>query len=162
MTEPTLDDLKWAIVKAETECPACHGYGALSSFDLVGIHGKDPMYGCTTCSPRAGEPELATGRVPRFPELRAECPIYYSDNIIDSTGLPVPYNSKHHAPMCVCHGLGYVPLWSRPEDAFLWIQVLSLVVGRPFHQAIIGDDWCSALRVATEALGMEVGQEETP
>ena len=136
---PTLEDLLRAICKAETECP-CEKQ---PSYHEQAIR---PMFECN-----------GTGRVPRFPELRAEWTAGWSHK-----NLCTESKCEMLAYGVDWHGLGYVPLWSKPEDAFLWIQVLSLAVGRPFHQAIIGDDWCSALRVATEALGIEVGQEETP
>ena len=57
-----------SIVEAEQDCPTCHGYGGMSSLELVGIPGADPMYGCETCD--------STGKVPILdPKLmRLPCP----------------------------------------------------------------------------------------
>ena len=49
----------------EKPCPNCHGYGAMSSQELVGIPGADPMYGCDMCN--------SIGKVPVLPDLRVPC-----------------------------------------------------------------------------------------
>ena len=51
----------------ENQCPRCYGYGAMSSQELVGIPGADPMYGCDYCQ-GTGE-----GWVYALPDAVREC-----------------------------------------------------------------------------------------
>ncbi len=44
-------------------CPACYGYGPMSSMELVGIPGADPMYGCLRCATVKGDASSAAGYV---------------------------------------------------------------------------------------------------
>ena len=143
--EPTLDDLKWAIAKAETECPACGGAGGQAvpildpeTHQIVGEEGE----GCSMCS--------GTGRVLRFPELREGCPYYCS----------------HRKGYSNCRGLSYVPMWRKPEDLATWIRVLESAIYASFHvlqykydfwhSLIMGGNILGAFKAATEALGIEV------
>ena len=70
-----------------------------------------------------------------------------------------------------CHGLDYVPLWNKPEDLATWQRVLTdAVMEAPSHPSWeeYWDDYImglkdgnilGAFKAATEALGIEVGQE---
>mgnify|MGYP001558508332 FL=1 len=144
MTEPTLDDYLWAIAKAEMECPV------VLELDADLGHSADCPCG-------------ATGRVPRFPELRTlqrehrACVVLDRFNPSTCDALP-----KHGD----CHGLGYVPLWSKPEDLGTWIQVLGQDLAEKGNrdeydvwcQPVLDGDILGAFKAATEALGIEVGQ----
>ena len=154
--EPTLDDLKWAIAKAER---ASCGWTTQSS------HIYDRCWCAEADCPCHSLSFIEVhGRVPRFPELRAECPgadVFYlachSGHLVRMTETGwLPFKSPHD----VCHGLGYTARWHTPEDALLWIQVLNQAVGEPFQREIIKDNWLGAFQAAIEALGIEVGQGE--
>ena len=137
--EPTLHDLLWAIAKAEVEC-------------------KHPdMLQASWCKQCHG-----TGRVPRFPELRVECPHESSHG---------SWARAWRGIECSCHGLGFVPLWSKPEDLATWIRVLELAISVAEPGGNLQWDWdtyastgsiLGAFTVATEALGIEVRQEASP
>lgn len=150
-----LEIYKWAIAKAETECPYV-GYGKVGHkafwTDAEGL-AIDPCHG--------------TGRVPRFPELQTlqrehgDCTVLARFNQGVCDALPM-YGD--------CHGLGFVPLEGRFEDLATWQRVLTAAIGKlpqTYHRynwwARIEDgDIPGAFKAATEALGIEVHQEETP
>lgn len=156
MPEPTLDDLLRAIVKAErTTC----GWTKQSS------HIYDRCW-CTEgdCSCHSLSFVEVHGRVPRFPELR------------DMRGHD--WCSRDEPTWCTressepsCHGLGYVPLWSKPEDLATWIRVLAEAINadgaledsgyEPFLACIETGKLFGAFQAAVTALGINV-QEQTP
>ena len=59
-------ELLLQIVSAERACPTCHGYGGMSSQDLVGIHGNKPMYPCEFCT-NTGEVPILDPKLMRLP-----------------------------------------------------------------------------------------------
>lgn len=161
-TQSELENYKWAIAKAEMECPACGGAGGArvpilepETLQLIGEEDE----GCSFCS--------GTGRVARFPELRAKCMGCHACQP-QNTQL---FHASHRQD--ICHGLGFVPKDKTWEDLATWIQVLDKAVwdtgiGIPayntvpailaFESPIIRGDILGAFKAATEALGIE----ETP
>ena len=150
--EPTLNDLLWAIAKAET---ACHFHAEVDGFELRCIKGKVSVsgqvhYPCKVCN--------GTGRVPRFPELRTTCQRHVLDN--------------HQVPLLRpeymdCHGLGFVPLEGGWEGLATWIRVLGEAFDRFdiwskeclfYEDALWEGDILGAFNAATEALGIEVAR----
>ena len=148
MAEPTLDDYLQAIAKAEAECPCIYS-GTL----------------CTACTLRNEEQPNSefdecpldccchgTGRVQRFPELRAECPIPLSN--------PTRVHTRHGS----CHGLGFVPLWDKPEDWATWIRVLSKAIKAIGYSSSYGDALddgaiLGVLKAAVRVLGITVRED---
>lgn len=63
--ELTVVEAQLWLAGLEKPCPNCHDYGAMSSQELVGIPGADPMYGCDMCN--------STGKVPLLLDLRKPC-----------------------------------------------------------------------------------------
>ena len=150
--EPTLPDYLWAIAKAETECSF---HSEADGFEFRCIRGKVSVsgqfhYPCAVCK--------GTGRVPRFPELREPCK--------HVRGGTVWGNKKY--PRCAdCKATGYVPLWSKPEDLATWQATLGraligLLDSSDYEIALWEGDLFGAFKAATEVLGIEVGQKETP
>ena len=155
--EPTLENLKWAIVKAETECPHCGD---------ANWPGHCPYISDCACGKRSGEVDCGkckgTGRVPRFPELREECS--------QQGGYVWNKRHKNNLLSCyLCHGLGYVPLWSKPEDLATWQGTLGVAIlqrydpqskeALQYENNLWAGDIPSTFKAATEALGIEIEQE---
>ena len=82
------------------ECSFCHGNGPFSSMDLVGILGKNPMYGCQKCS-TDGQLENATGWNPG---------VLQTDDSIREINLEdiLTIAKQHHVELLIftewCHG----------------------------------------------------------
>ena len=140
MPEPTLDDLKRAIVKAETECH----HDKLQAWDIPGAS-KD----CPDCH--------GTGRVSRFPELQAECPQLH--------GYVKGKRHMNNPRLCyLCHGLSYVPLEGGWEGLATWIRVLGdalldlppLAELEEYHYCVAKGDILGAFKAVVEVLGIEV------
>ena len=150
-TMPTLDDLKWAIVKAEVHCP-------VHDTSLGDPYG----YGCEECN--------GTGRVLRFPELSVEC--HATAWCPEPTPTRIePVKGSAPDPCDHCHGLGKVPKDKTWEDLATWIRVLDKAVwdtgiGIPayntvpailaFESPIVKGDILGALQAAVTVLGIEV------
>jgi len=118
--QPSLDVLLLACAGATVPCPVCHGDGAASSMELVGIPGRDPMYGCDTCTSQPGEPALATGRTFLFPDsVRLPCPcieaLYCSPCYESYRGV-----ATHVTACSRCQGRSWVPA----TGPYAWRQAL--------------------------------------
>ena len=103
--------LSW-LAHLEKDCPYCYGYGGMSSMELVGVPGADPMYYCDVCQ--------SIGKVPVLPDLRGLCPcLVYIQSLGQSSEPCIPcdnhiHRCKHHSSMhqddCLeCHGSNWVP-----------------------------------------------------
>lgn len=165
--EPTLEELKWAIAKAETECP---DDGENVGMNHGGIHTE---FGYRRFQDHPHVLCNGTGRVPRFPELRAKqnahrnCAVLA--RILSKPGYcDVLYAESQYGD---CHGLGFVPLWSKPEDLATWIRVLATALDEasPFHDStpekddfwdgVVYGDILGAFQAVVKTLGIEVRQE---
>mgnify|MGYP001565313323 FL=1 len=118
----------------ENQCPRCHGYGAMSSQELVGIHGADPMYGCDYCQ------SIGEGWVYALPDaVRVPCERRHT--------LRLPGQNRK---VSTCNEIGCRG-WVPATDGWVWLRATM-----PLRVLVVG---CSTNASNHKDFAFRVGEE---